>query len=105
MDKNLQSSFDKALLGDREIKHTLILNQIEKICLKTGLISQLDVFTKSKRHKWLVDVIESHIVSAELLQEVIFKHEDSDNHEELYRSVVRDIAERLLSHQKPFPRQ
>lgn len=105
MEKIPPTSFNEALLGDREIKHTLILNKIEKLCVKTGLISQLDVFTKSKRHKWLVDVIDSHIISAELLQEVMFKHEDSDNHEELYRSVVRDIAERLLSHQKPFPRQ
>ncbi|AYO16838.1 hypothetical protein D0812_20805 [Vibrio owensii] len=105
MEKNSLISFDEALLEVKEIKHTLILNQIENLCVKQGLISQLDIFTKSEQHKWLVDVIENHIISAGLLQEAMIEHESSDSHEELYRSIVCDIAERLLSHQKPFPRQ
>ncbi|NOI80564.1 hypothetical protein F0237_07805 [Vibrio tubiashii] len=93
----------KALLGDKEIKRALLLKQIEDICLEVGLLNQSDVVNKSEQWQWVADIVDDHIMGSGLLRRLMFKNARADDGCELFNSIVRDIVERLMTQQKPFP--
>ncbi|ELR8704531.1 hypothetical protein V4T45_004159 [Vibrio vulnificus] len=105
MEQNPTPPFERALLRDKEIKRALILKQVEDICTEAGLITLLDISTNSKQYQWVVNIIDDHLTGSGLLKSLMFKHAEPNDHCELFKSIVHDIVERLMSHQQPFPRR
>jgi len=93
----------RALLGDKEIKRALLLKQVEDICLEVGLLTPLDVVTRSKQWHWVDEIVDDHIMGSGLLRRLMFKHAKPDDGCELFNSIVHDIVERIMSQKSSFP--
>ncbi|MEZ8321838.1 hypothetical protein AB6C72_25930, partial [Vibrio splendidus] len=105
MKQNPTTPLAKALLSNKEIKRALMLKQVEDICLSEGLIIQRDIDTKSKYWRWVADIVDNHLVCSALLKHIMCKHTDQYDQSELFNSIIRDIVERVMSQQSPFPKR
>ncbi|XNS73271.1 hypothetical protein AB6C63_007915 [Vibrio cyclitrophicus] len=105
MKQNPTTPLAKALLSNKDIKRALMLKQVEDICLSEGLIIQRDIDTKSKHWRWVADIVDDHLIGFGLLRKLMFKHAETFDQCELFKSIVRDIVERIMSQQQSLPRR
>lgn len=96
---------EKTLLNNKQIKRALMLKQVEDICVSEELLTPLDIVTKSKYWRWVADIVDNHLVCSALLKHIMFKHADQYDQSELFKSIIRDIVERVMSQQSPFPKR
>ncbi|MFA0050269.1 hypothetical protein AB4403_04475 [Vibrio breoganii] len=106
---NISQDFLTNIFNQRQIKHLLIRAEVFDICVKSELISELDIENKTEKYKWLSELIERHILALSLLHKILLRSVSEAEErnivgheiEEVTDIVAKKIAERIIVETMP----
>lgn len=96
--------FTTSLLNNEDIKRERVWQLVEDACLKARFLTRRDIETKSALFVEIKNVVEDHFVCSELLKQLIPDHgRPEDDLNELFKTIVQDIVERIMSSRAALP--
>lgn len=98
--------FITSLLTNEDIQRNRVRQLVEDACLKARFITRRDIETKSARYVEMQNLVEDHFVCSELLKQIMPSHGHSeDDSNELFKTIIQDIVERIMSSRAVLPRR